>query len=192
MASAAWGGRGRPWPLSFAALVQHCVHPVHKKGPHGLKTYTHLHTHTLTHRHTEMPATPPRPQSVFLVYDLETTGFDVCKDKIVQLCILVFLHTESCKLQPLMEFCSYVNPGDKRMSRGATRVTGLTTTGPKGKVLRQAKLFKQMWTTQFMPQYRSATKHLDVQEVFLVGHNSKAIPVLNAQCLKILKIISPP
>jgi len=126
---------------------------------------------------------PPQTHTIFLVYDLESTGFDVCKDKIVQIGILVLLYIDTPataspppprKLKQLTEFCSYVNPNDKRMSRGAAKVTGLTTTGPKGKLLRQAKYFKQVWTKQFMPQYRRATEHLNVQELFLVGHNSKA------------------
>lgn len=107
------------------------------------------------------------------VYDLETTGFDVCKDKIVQMCVLVF-NVVHDKLEPVMEFCSYVNPNEKRMSKGAMKVTGLSTTGPNSRLLRRAKFFKQMWNTQFMPKYRAATKHVSPNVVFIVGHNSKA------------------
>ena len=127
---------------------------------------------------SEHKAVSTSGSTLFLVYDLESTGFDTCKDKIVQICILVLLKTTEsapsrAKFEQLLEFSSYVNPSDKRMSRGAAKVTGLTTTGPKGKLLRSAPFFKQVWMKGFLPQYRAATKHLDVKEVFLTGHNSK-------------------
>jgi len=125
--------------------------------------------------------------TLFLIYDLESTGFDVCKDRIVQICILVLLqHTNSDnsfssssssspppKFEQLLEFSSYVNPVDKQMSRGAAKVTGLTTIGPKGKTLRSAPFFKQVFVNRFLPQYKKETRHLEIRQVLLTGHNSK-------------------
>lgn len=116
--------------------------------------------------------------TLFLIYDLESTGFDLCKDRIVQICILVLLQQinndkSPPKFEQLLEFSSYVNPVDKKLSKGAAKVTGLTTIGPKGKILRSAPFFKQVFVNGFLPQYKKATRHLEIQEVLLTGHNSK-------------------
>ena len=114
-------------------------------------------------------------ETVFLIYDLETTGFDVCKDKIVQIaiCVMRVSCNKSTAFETLLEFCSYVNPNGRRMSKGAERVTGLTTVGPEGSRLRRAPFFKEVWQRDFVPKYKEATKCMVVDEVCLVGHNSK-------------------
>ena len=52
-------------------------------------------------------------------------------------------------------------------------MTGISTTGAKGLQLRRSPFFKQVWQRSFVPSYKAATKNMQVDEVCLVGHNSR-------------------
>ena len=113
--------------------------------------------------------------TLFLVYDLESTGFDVCKDKIVQIAICAMrldCSKQKAAFESVFEFSSYVNPNGRRMSKGAEKVTGISTSGPKGAMLRRCPFFKEVWTNHFIPKFKSQTRSLCIDEVCFLGHNN--------------------
>lgn len=76
---------------------------------------------------------------VTIAYDLETTGLDVLRDRIVQIAAVV-IGVAGEPAIPIPHFASLVNPGGRRMNPRAAAVTGLSDSK-----LENAPNFPHVW-----------------------------------------------
>lgn len=100
----------------------------------------------------------PKLRRLKVFYDLETTGIDTVKDRVVQFAAKIRGdngYEES--------YTSYVNPAPRRMSSMAAKVTGIVQ-----KQLTHAPCFATMWK-EFQLRVTASGQ---VDELQLVGHNS--------------------
>jgi DNA polymerase III epsilon subunit-like protein len=108
-----------------------------------------------------------------MVFDLETTGFDVFNDRVVQFGALLLLRHDdegSPIHEELLSFCSYVDPEGRAMHEQAAQVTGITAD-----MLRSAPAFPEVWGRLLDEVNRALEPRAgDNKErrLRMVGHNS--------------------
>ena len=105
--------------------------------------------------------------TLFIFYDLETTGRSTKKDKIVQIAASFVFDNKV-----LATFSSYVCPDGglrkpRSMAPGAARVTGI-----RDKLLLDKPSFNVMWTRHFMPALEKATTYVSFDHICYVGYNN--------------------
>lgn len=110
---------------------------------------------------------------VFVVYDLETTGFDVLKDRIVQFAAIVWKVCPQNEKAPRADLdpislCSLVNPGWRRMNPRASEITKITDAR-----LSSAPPFHVVWARFMDLVERCVPPGRRISSLRLVGHNSR-------------------
>lgn len=109
---------------------------------------------------------------IVIAYDLETTGLNAIKDRVVQFAIkVVSIRRNDVLLDiPPESYTSLVNPGSRRMHPMAMKITGITD-----KKVENAPSFRHIWKT-FMNMIRSLVPNGISEEatrLCMIGHNSR-------------------
>jgi len=105
--------------------------------------------------------------TLFIFYDLETTGRSTKSDKIVEIAASFVINNTV-----LATFSSYVCPDGglrkpKRMAPGAARVTGI-----QDRLLLDKPSFNVMWARRFVPALKAATECAVFDRICFAGYNN--------------------